>query len=126
MRKTKPNVSKIEGPSDPSPRTAVLDRRYALRFAFAATAQALDLENGERVSGETADLSLGGCFVCTSRPLRLRARVVLQLTRAKEIIEILATVRSVKPGAGMGLEFLDLEPDQFAILQKWVSQLRPE
>jgi hypothetical protein len=66
------------------------------------------------VSGVTSDISPGGCFVCTRRPLEVRARVRGTLMHEGRKIKMLAVVRVVKPQVGMGLEFLDIEPDSNA------------
>ena len=102
----------------------VRDRRYAIRYPFAANAEMLDLETGTRLSGVTSDISLGGCFVCASRPLPERARVRLTLSRKEEKVQILAAVRVVKPRVGMGLEFMDVHPDSNRILLAWIENLR--
>lgn len=105
-------------------KTTVRNRRYAIRYPFAADAEMLDLESGARTEGVTSDLSLGGCFVCTSRPLAVRARIRLTLRRKDQKVEILASVRVAKPRIGVGLEFLDLDADSNATLLAWLETLR--
>jgi hypothetical protein len=100
------------------------DRRYAIRYPFAADAEVLDLESGARSDGVTSDISLGGCFVCTSKPLSVRSRTRVTLKRKGESVEALAMVRIVKPRIGMGLEFLDVESACNSILVGWLDQLR--
>lgn len=100
------------------------DRRYAIRYPFAADAEVLDLESGSRSVGITSDISLGGCFVCTSKPLALRSRARVTLERKGESVQALAMVRIVKPRIGMGLEFLDIESSSNSILVRWLEQLR--
>lgn len=107
-----------------SHKTSLRDRRYAIRFPFAADADVLDLESGARSEGVTSDISLGGCFVCTSKPLPLKTRTRVTLERKGETIEALAMVRIVKPKIGMGLEFLDVEAASNVILNRWLDQLR--
>lgn len=107
-----------------SRKASVRDRRYAIRYPFAADAEILDLESGARSEGVTSDLSLGGCFVCTSKPLAVKSRTRVTLTRKNESVEALAMVRIVKPRIGMGLEFIDLEPNFVAILRRWLDLLR--
>ncbi|MBZ5701702.1 MAG: PilZ domain-containing protein [Acidobacteriia bacterium] len=104
--------------------SAIHDRRYAIRYAFSANAELLDLDSGSRSTGITSDISLGGCFVCTSRPLAVRMRVRLKLIFKGEQVEILATVRAVKPRVGMGLEFLDVEGNSYTTLVRWIEELR--
>jgi hypothetical protein len=104
--------------------TAIRDRRYTIRYAFTANAELLDLDSGSRSTGITSDVSLGGCFVCTNRPLAVRMRVRLTLTFKGEQADILATVRAVKPRVGMGLEFMDVEGNSYSTLVRWIEELR--
>jgi hypothetical protein len=106
------------------PAGSIRDRRFAIRFPFAADADLLNLESGERTSGITSDISLGGCFVCSSKPLPVRARVRVTLVFKGKRVEILATVRVVKPRIGMGLEFLDLDSASYANLVSWIETLQ--
>jgi hypothetical protein len=99
------------------------ERRYAIRYPFAADAEMLELESGTHVSGVTSDLSPGGCFVCARRPLKVGARVRGTLTHDGQKIEMLAVVRVVKAQVGMGLEFLDLDPKSHATLLEWIRTL---
>ena len=104
--------------------SGVRDRRYSIRFPFAADAELLELESGTRVSGLTSDLSLGGCFVCTRRCLEVRARVRATLTHVGQKVKMLAVVRVVKPQVGVGVEFLDIDRDSSATLLDWIEDLR--
>ena len=104
--------------------SGVRDRRYSIRYPFAADAEMLELESGTRVSGVTSDLSLGGCFVCTRRSLEVRARVRATLTRGGQEVKILAVVRVVKPQVGVGVEFLDIDRESNATLLARIENLR--
>jgi PilZ domain-containing protein len=104
--------------------TGVRDRRYAIRFPFAADVELIDLESGKQVDGVTSDISLGGCFVCTSKPLPMNARARMKLVRKGQVLEALVSVRIVKPRIGMGIEFFDLEPDHNEMLIAWIDALR--
>jgi len=109
-----------------SQKVSLRDRRYAIRFPFAADAEVLDLESGARCEGVTSDISLGGCFVCTSKPLAVKSRARVTLGRKGESIQALALVRIVKPRIGMGLEFIDVEPTCIPTLNRWLELLRRE
>jgi PilZ domain len=108
----------------PSPKAGVRDRRYAIRYPFAADIELIDLETGGQATGVTSDISLGGCFICTSKPLALKARVRVTLSRRGQSVQGLAVVRIVKPRIGMGIEFIDVEPSGQEILSRWIEQLR--
>ena len=106
-------------------RTGVRDRRYAIRFPFAADTELIDMESGGRAVGVTSDISLGGCFVCTSKPFPVATRVRISLTRkGTERIEALAVVRILKPRIGMGIEFIDVEGAYHDVLNRWIDQIR--
>jgi hypothetical protein len=104
--------------------SGVRDRRYAIRFPFAADVELIDLETGKQVEGVTSDISLGGCFVCTSKPLPVKARARMKLVRKGQVLEALVAVRIVKPRVGMGIEFFDLEPAYNEMLSAWLDSLR--
>jgi PilZ domain len=107
-----------------SSRTGVRDRRYAIRFPFAADVEIIDMEAGTRAVGVTSDISLGGCFVCTSKPLPVSTRVRISLTRKNQKIEALAVVRILKPRIGMGIEFIDVEGAYHGLLCRWIERIR--
>lgn len=108
---------------DESRGLSVRDRRFCIRYPFAADAVVLDLETGVKSEGVTSDLSMGGIFVCTSKPMPTNTRVRVTLTRKDQKLEALGTVRIVKPRIGMGIEFLDLEQPHYGVLRRWVEQL---
>jgi hypothetical protein len=102
---------------------SIRDRRFCIRYPFAADAVVLDMETGSRTEGVTSDISMGGAFVCSSRPLPSNSRVRLTLTRKDQKVEALGVVRIVKPRIGMGIEFMDVEPPYHEVLRRWVEQL---
>jgi len=103
---------------------AVRDRRYAIRYPFAADAELFDLESGARSSGVTTDISMGGCFICTSKPLPLKTRVRVTFRYKEQVVEALGVIRIVKPRLGMGVEFIDVVPPSDRTLVRWIEQLR--
>jgi hypothetical protein len=104
--------------------SGVRDRRYTIRFPFAADAEMIDMETGKQLTGVTSDISLGGCFICTSRPFPVNTRGRLQLSRKGQVLDALVIVRIVKPRIGLGVEFFDLEPPNNDLLTAWIESLR--
>jgi len=104
--------------------SGVRDRRYTIRYPFAADALLIHLETGQQVSGVTSDISLGGCFVCTSKQFPPGSRARLRLSRKSQELECLVVVRIVKPRVGLGIEFFDLEAPNDATLHAWIDSLR--
>jgi c-di-GMP-binding flagellar brake protein YcgR len=103
--------------------SGVRSGRYSIRYPFVADAEMLELQSGSRVKGMTSDLSLGGCFVCARRALEVGARVRGTLTHQGQKVKMLAVVRVVKAQVGMGLEFLEIDPDSKATLLAWIENL---
>ena len=99
------------------------DRRFCIRYPLAADVVMFDLETGGQTEGVTSDLSLGGAFVCTSKPLPSNSRLRITLTRKNQRVEALAMVRIVKPRIGMGIEFIDVKPPYVGVLARWIEQL---
>jgi PilZ domain len=99
-------------PSGAAKVNGVRDRRYTIRYPFAADAEIIDIESGKQISGVTSDISLGGCFICTSQTFRVNSRARLRLSRKGEILEALVVV------------FLDLEEPSADVLGEWISTLR--
>jgi hypothetical protein len=100
------------------------DRRYAIRFPFAADAELIELSTGTRIEGVTSDLSPGGCFICTSRPLELHSRARLTLQYKSESFESFVLIRVTKPRIGMGVEFIDTDTPSDKLLSRWIDHLR--
>ena len=105
-------------------KAGIRDRRYAIRYPFAADVDVIDMESGTRTNGVTSDLSLGGCFICTSKPLAIGTRVRITIVRQNQMVEALAVVRILKPRIGMGIEFIDVEHPGNEILSRWLDQMR--
>ncbi|HUN61931.1 MAG TPA: PilZ domain-containing protein [Candidatus Sulfotelmatobacter sp.] len=108
----------------PSRLSGVRDRRYTIRYPFAADAELIDMETGKQVTGVTSDVSLGGCFICTSKSLPSNSRARLRLTRKDQVLDTLVIVRIVKPRIGLGVEFFDLEPPNDRVLANWIESLQ--
>jgi PilZ domain len=118
-------ISMQERTGNPPHRLAgIRDRRYTIRYPFAADVKLIDLETGKQVDGVTSDISLGGCFVCASKSLAVNARARMNLSCQGQSLEALVIVRIVKPRVGMGIEFFDLEGSSDKILTSWIATLR--
>jgi hypothetical protein len=110
----------VKHSDEPGPR----ERRFSVRYPFAADAEILDPKSGMRLSGVTSDLSLGGCFVCTHRSLEVGARVHLTLRHKTQSVTMLATVRALKPRIGMGFQAQELDSSSIGIFLQWIDGLR--
>jgi hypothetical protein len=77
--------------------SGVRNRRYSIRYPFAADAETLELESGSRARGVASDLLLGGCFVCARCALEIQAPVRGTLMHGNKKVKMLAVVRVVIP-----------------------------
>lgn len=105
-------------------KSGLRERRFAIRYPFAADAEILDLKSRTRLSGVTSDLSLGGCFVCTRQPLEVGTRVHLTLKYKSQSAIMLAAVRVLKPRIGIGLQALELDSSSIGTFLGWLYDLR--
>lgn len=69
-------------------------------------------------------LSAGGMFVLTRKPVPLGSIVQLILKLPKEDVRMLAAVRNLPQGQGMGLEIISMQPGARGRLKKFVEAQR--
>lgn len=69
------------------------------------------------------DLSLAGAFIEDKRPLRVGQTLRLRIPGNRGPIDVLAMVRRVEPGTGMGVEFLEMNHSSHEHLRLLVSRL---
>jgi hypothetical protein len=82
-------------------------RRYS-RYRICLGIDIQGMDSGSTIHAQSADLSLGGCYVETLFPLPIGADVNLEFWIGSERIVAIGCVRASDPGVGMGIEFIDL------------------
>jgi hypothetical protein len=102
--------------------SAVKQRRFA-RYSFIATADVISLDTDTRLSAQTSELGLGGCYIDTLNPFPEGTLVRVRLVKDTGAFESSAKVVYVLPGFGMGLAFTHLPHDQKLVLDKWIAEL---
>jgi hypothetical protein len=95
--------------------------RRSDRRSFGATAQVRDLGSRNEQVLLTRDLSAGGCFVKTAAPLPKGSRIRVRIEHAGAKFTAVGRVTDNVSAEGMGVEFIEMEPDDRAILQKWLT-----
>lgn len=83
-----------------------------------------DLQSESHVSAHTRDLSLFGCFVETPTPFVDGTKVRLRITRGGANVSGVGKVAYARPGKGMGVQFLSIEPSSLPTLEGWLDKLR--
>jgi hypothetical protein len=95
--------------------------RFSERYSIGATAEVKELGSWNEQVLITRDLSAGGCFVETATPSPKGSRMHVRIThRGEEFTAVGRVTDNVRPD-GMGVEFVEVEPKDRAILGKWLA-----
>jgi hypothetical protein len=98
------------------------ERRIAERHMFTAAAEVIELHSGARFSTRTMDLGPGGCFVDTTVPFPVGAKVRIALQKGKTNFKTGGNVVYSQAGLGMGIAFDEQEPQQRIALDEWIAE----
>lgn len=90
--------------------------------SFGATAEIRELGSWKEHILITRDLSAGGCFIITALPLSKGSRIRVRIEHAGAEFTAVARVTDNLTPEGMGIEFVDIEPKERAILGKWLAE----
>ena len=69
----------------------------------------------------TRDLSAGGCFVKTAAPLPEGSRIRMRIMHSGSEFAATGRVTENVTAEGMGVEFIEMEPGDRAVLEKWLA-----
>lgn len=98
------------------------DRRSGNRHVFTASAEVTEVSSGARFSARTTDLGPGGCFVDTTNPFPVGAKVRVTVRKGKNEFNTHGTVVYSQHGLGMGISFTGLDDAQREALDAWIHQ----
>lgn len=123
-RKLKIASSEYE-PFYPSGETTICSEHHrAPRHTFVASVELTDVQSEKRVDARTKDVSLFGCFAETTVPLPEGTKVRFRIVWAGSSVAGLGKVAYTRPGSGVGIHFLNVEPSSLPILERWLANLR--
>ena len=97
------------------------ERRVAIRYNFGAIAQVIDLDEPDELVSLTGDLSASGCFVATTTPLPKGTRVRVRISHSGAEFMAIGKVTGNVSSEGMGIFFTEIEPNDRAILERWLG-----
>lgn len=100
------------------------ERPRARRYPFVATIEVTDVGTETQFIGQTNDVSVYGCGVNTQQILPKQTTVRVRIIHAGMNFVALGKVTYANPDAGIGVAFTQVEPNQQAILEKWINQLK--
>jgi hypothetical protein len=91
---------------------AVKERRQHERYACQGRAEVVVFHPDLLFRGEVKDISLTGCYIETRARLNLKrhAEIELRFSANGQHLSSLARVMDIRPGKGVGIEFLPGDP----------------
>ncbi len=98
------------------------ERRAHRRHAMVAPAVVMQADHGQAAPALLLDLSRGGCFLETDRPLALGTVTLVEVKKDGETFQACAKVVFSAPNKGMGLEFTAVGPQEFKTLGTWLDK----
>jgi hypothetical protein len=96
------------------------DRRSGNRHLFTASAEVVELTSGARFSTRTTDLGPGGCFIDTTNPLPVGAKVRVSVRKGKNQFNTSGSVVYSQQGLGMGVSFTGMDEAQQRAIEAWI------
>lgn len=100
------------------------ERHRAPRYPFIATLELTDVESEKQLTARTRDLNLFGCFAESQETFPADTKVRLRILRSGLVASVLGKVVYVRPGSGMGIQFVTIEPNSLPIFEDWLASLR--
>jgi hypothetical protein len=96
----------------------------ARRYPFVAAVELTQVDSSSQMKEKTSDLSLFGCHVTTKTPWAIGTKIRVRISHKGAAFAALGTVVHVQPGAGMGILFTKIEPNEQTLLDSWIAGLR--
>ncbi len=102
---------------------AINERRQNPRRRCSLSVELHPATQESRIWGRVADVSLGGCFVEMSSPLKEGTKLRLALWIQERKIWVLSQVAGVRLGSGVGIEFLEMKDEDRDELKRYIDTL---
>jgi len=99
------------------------DPRYRMRLQVSGKAYVSRISGGEGVWAKLADLSVTGCRIQTSAPLKVGHEMALRITVTDTEIEATGVVRVCYPGPAEGIEFTSMSAASWRTLARLIARL---
>jgi hypothetical protein len=101
------------------------EKRRSPRYRCTGNARLQETSSSAPAWATFADISMHGCYIETSVPLRLGTTLGLKLEANGVRVEVTGEVRVVYPGLGMGISFTSVSTEDRARLQRLVRSISP-
>jgi PilZ domain len=101
-----------------------IERRTSPRHAFIAEVEVTVIATNTTLKARTTDISVDGCFLDMLNTSPTDTDIRVRISHDRNTFEALGVVVLVISNLGMGIAFANVDGDQKALLQKWISQAR--
>ena len=99
-----------------------IEQRRATRHHFVSAVEVINVESRKQLISLTRDLSLCGCFVTVKAPSPKGTRVSLKISNSKANFSAVGNVTHNLFDEGMGIEFVQVEAEDQAVLEEWLAE----
>jgi len=103
-----------------------IERRRATRHHFVSAVEVINVESRKQLISLTRNLSLCGCFVTVKAPSPKGTRVSLKISNSKSNFSAVGDVTHNLFDEGMGIEFVQVEGKDKAVLEEWLAEASAE
>lgn len=117
-------LSKEFLPGEVTTGSRLKERRAFPRYVLVTDVQIEEPIAKIHLSGRTAEISLGGCYIDLLNTLPKGTVIRLAINSDKGLFCSWGCVVYVQEGIGMGVKFLDTAPEHTTLLKKWIDELR--
>lgn len=100
------------------------ERRATLRVNFRGIVEVFGLGTARQLIALTRDLSLGGCFVRTKNAFPEGTEVSVRITALGEEFSAIGRVTANINPEGMGIQFVEIDPKNQAVIENWLDLAR--
>jgi hypothetical protein len=99
------------------------ERRKYVRLKCLISVELYPDGESAKIWGKAVDVSVGGCFVEMSIPLREGTKLKIVLWVKDEKLQAKATVVSSRPGFGVGIQFQEISPEDAQRLKQFLQSI---
>jgi len=99
------------------------ERRTVPRFTLIAAAEMVEPTSGVHMAGRVSEISRKGCYVDLLNTLPTGTLIQLRVSRDQGAFACIGKIIYAQEGMGMGVAFIDLQPDQLKTLESWLAEI---
>ena len=98
------------------------ERRQVPRYPFIANADLVEERSDMRIATRVSELSAGGCYLDMMNPLPEGTLVRVKISAGADFFEAKAEIAYSLAQLGVGIRFMEVEPQYRAVLQGWLEK----